>query len=483
VIAPCTVQIPVDRVPAHVVILRSGRPLRSDRRAARGVLLREGDELRVGRLGVLRFNYAGNRYRVTRARARLRCRDLVVQAGRPAARVLALSLQAGFVDVRAGGSSPRRALVVTPESLTVATAGGTGLEVVRDAAAHATRARTLDEPIEVAATSNQALRLTARVTYKAIADAAGLRLDVWPFSLSAAQRTPVPADGLVAFWADGLDCSRGCAAADATPGWPLKPFHEQHAIRSGLNELRPANFHVALDIEARDGQAVYPISSGYVRVLQVSGPDERVQVGRFVYWHIDRIVSNGQYAQAYVTALGRVKYAFKHLAFSELLGGQYLNPLRPGGRMLAPWSNTEVPVIGRPEIFSDGRATIEAFGPQSYVERASYKTPVLAPAALAWRLFDASGRPVTGLEWALRGSQHYATSLKPVIFAPGATNPGFGCFFTRVLCIPTWRYWLAGGLSRRLPLATLAPGRYRLATYAWDWAGNTSARDDWVTVR
>jgi hypothetical protein len=64
-----------------------------------------------------------------------------------------------------------------------------------------------------------------------------------------------------------------------------------------------------------------------------------------------------------------------------------------------------------------------------------------------------------------------------VIFAPGASNPGFVCFFTRVRCIPNWTYRLAGGLTPPLPLRTLPPGRYRLTVYAWDWAGNTSALD------
>jgi hypothetical protein len=82
----------------------------------------------------------------------------------------------------------------------------------------------------------------------------------------------------------------------------------------------------------------------------------------------------------------------------------------------------------------------------------------------------------------MRGSQHFATSLKPVIFAPGASNPGFNCFFRRRRCIPNWVYWLAGGLTQPLPLAGLAPGRYRLTVYAWDWVGNTSALDYWIEL-
>jgi hypothetical protein len=69
-----------------------------------------------------------------------------------------------------------------------------------------------------------------------------------------------------------------------------------------------------------------------------------------------------------------------------------------------------------------------------------------------------------------------------VIFAPGAANPGFECFYTQLRCIPNWVYNLAGGLTGPLPLAGFRRGRYRLTVYAWDWAGNESALDDWIQV-
>jgi hypothetical protein len=56
------------------------------------------------------------------------------------------------------------------------------------------------------------------------------------------------------------------------------------------------------------------------------------------------------------------------------------------------------------------------------------------------------------------------------------------CFSTQPRCIPNWVYNLAGGLTAPLPLAGLPPGRYRLTVYAWDWAGNKSALDDWLTL-
>jgi hypothetical protein len=82
----------------------------------------------------------------------------------------------------------------------------------------------------------------------------------------------------------------------------------------------------------------------------------------------------------------------------------------------------------------------------------------------------------------MRGTGYLSPALKPVIFAPGAANPGFACFYTRLRCIPNWVYNLAGGLTEPLPLAGLRRGRYRLSVYAWDWAGNKSALDDWIHV-
>jgi hypothetical protein len=316
-----------------------------------------------------------------------------------------------------------------------------------------------------------------RRSYTGIADARGLRLDVWPFSISRLQRPATRHDALPPYWADGLPCSVGCTAPGAIPGWPLKPFHRQHAIRAGINELRPANFHVGVDIEARNSQPVYAIQSGYATIRYPGTGDVNVDVGSFYYWHINPSVGDGQYVVAYKTVIGHVLDGFYHLALSEGTTSDYLNPLRPGGS-LRPYRNSEPPIIGIPRIFRDGRVIVGAFGPQSFVQRGMpYETPVLAPSSLAWRLYNSRNKALTGLEWAMRGSQNFPPSLKPTIFAPGASNPGFECFLTRRRCIPNWVYWLAGGLTRPLPLDSLAHGRYRLTVYAWDWAGNTSALD------
>jgi hypothetical protein len=478
-IAACAVHVPMPGLPAHVQVVRGGETLAPSTVSFLG----RDDEVRVSPGGLLTFSYAGNGYRVSPGRFRLTCRQVLLGRGATPRRqtILAMQLLSGRVRVSAGPLS-RRALVVTDEMLTLATHRGTTYVVDRNPGTHRTRAWTLNQLIVAASAGEQTVRINARFTYAAIADHRGLRLNVWPFSIKPAQRRPSPVDGLVPYWADGQPCAVGCRPPGAIPGWPLKPFHQQHAVRSGLNELRPANFHIGIDIEGRNGQAVYPIESGRVQLFDVGTQEEHVQVGRFQYWHIHHLVSPGQYAVAYRTDLGKVLYDARHIALIELSPqGARINPLRPG-HTLSPYTDTEPPVIGTPRVFAGGRVMVGAFDPQSFVQKAHYLTPVLAPAALAWRLFSAGGRPLTGLQWALRGTENYPPSLKPAIFAPGTRNPGYLCFAFRRVCIPTWNYWLAGGLTVPLPVDILGPGRYRLSVYAWDWAGNASALDDWITL-
>ncbi len=505
VIGPCATHVPIPRIPAAVVVIRQGQRLTpapqstssptapqeattpgtatTDEPVVSDLFLQAGDEIRAAGHAALTFAYEGNRYEVTRGQSGLECRSVALSP-RPHARridVLAVTLQSGRVRVRSGRYA-RRALVLSPEMLAHATVRGTRFIVERSPAGRRTTAHTLNRLIVAERASDQALRINSRVTYTAISDTRGLRLDVWPFSLSRLQRPTTPSDGLPPYWADGRFCSVGCTAAGAIAGWPLRPFHRQHAVRAGINELRRANFHVAVDIEARNYQPVYAIQSGYATVRYRGTPDVNVDVGAFYYWHINPTVSNGEYVVAYKTVIGRVLRSFYHVAVSEGSTSDYLNPLRPGGS-LRPYTNTEPPIIGVPHIFRDGRVTVGAFGPQSFVQTGMpYETPVLAPSSLAWRLYDAHGHALTGLEWAMRGSQNYPPSLKHVIFAPGAANPGFECFLTKRRCIPKWVYWLAGGLTPALPLTSLRRGRYRLTVYAWDWADRRSALDDWFKV-
>jgi hypothetical protein len=477
-IAACAAHVPLRHLSAHVVVVREGHRVRGRR-----IHLQAGDSLRVGRPAVLRITIAGNRYRISHGTSSLACRRLAIgpRPAGPRTGVLAVALRSGRVRVTAGAHA-RRALVLTPEMLAFAPQPRTTFVVNRIARGATTRAWTLDRRLVAARASDTAVRINARPSYTAISDAQGVRLDIWPFSVSRHQRPTGPADRLHPYWADGLPCSVGCHAAGSVDGWPLQPFHQQHALRAGINELRPANFHVGVDIAARDGAAVYAIQSGVAHIRYPESPDVNVDVGRFYYWHVTPMVADGQYVTAYRTQLGTVLGGEHHIALSEGTTDDYLNPLRPGGS-LEPYHDHEPPIIGLPRIFADGSATVGAFDPQSFVGPvAPNETPVLAPSSLAWRLYGAHGRPLTGLLWAMRGSQNYPSVLKSTIFAPGASNPGYLCFFDHRRCIPNWVFRLAGGLTEPLPLNSLPAGRYRLTVYAWDWAGNTSALDDWITL-
>jgi hypothetical protein len=286
-------------------------------------------------------------------------------------------------------------------------------------------------------------------------------LDVFPFAPSPENRPPARRDGLPRSFRAGA-CSTGCRPGVARRGWPIKPFFATHALRAGLNERRDSGFHVGIDIQAPNRARVYALTSGRASVPQASGDDERVRVGRLEYWHLDRRVSAGDRVIAYRTVIGTIKRNFKHVHLSEIgPGGAYLDPLRPGGRVLAPYGDSERPVIRAPQR-RRGRLVVEAFDPQSTNSFAGrYRTPVLAPAALAWRV---RGGP---LRWVIRGRWLQPEAVGAV-YAPGARSPGFSCFRYRVVCIPTCRYVLAAGAPRR---------GTRITAYAWDWAGNVVARD------
>jgi hypothetical protein len=144
------------------------------------------------------------------------------------------------------------------------------------------------------------------------------------------------------------------------------------------------------------------------------------------------------------------------------------------------YGNHAAPVIGRPTIASDGEVIAAAYSPQTCVRRTTYTTPVLAPAGMAYRLYDSRGAAVTPLQWAFRGTHLLSWSEHALIYAPSAHAPGYACFATRSVCVPHWVYRVAGGLAPPLP-AFLPAGRYRLTIHAWDWVDNVTALDTRVT--
>jgi hypothetical protein len=253
----------------------------------------------------------------------------------------------------------------------------------------------------------------------------------------------------------------------------VKPFHAQHALRSGLNEWRPANMHIGIDIQAKFDSPVYAIQAGTARIGGRGTSDIHVGVGNYEYWHIDPAIGEGAHVRR-GQVVGHIIFAARHLHLSEVRGGAYLNPLRPGGRVLKPWSDHEPPIIGAPH--RDGGVVYdEVFDPQSFRLTLGYRTPVLAPAAVAWRARDSSGSALTPLQFAYRGSQHYPSSAKYAIYGPGThapdnpavNSPGWLCFDRAFVCVPKWNYRLPGVPSD-------ASG---ISIYAWDWDGNKSVLD------
>ena len=169
----------------------------------------------------------------------------------------------------------------------------------------------------------------------------------YPFARSRFERRATLFDHLVPFWQDGRPCSVGCRPAGVVAGWPLRPFHEQHPLRAGINELRGSGFHLGIDIQTAGQAHVYAIQSGRAHVIQAHGGDSRVQIGHYIYWHVKLAVREAEYISAYRTAIGKVMHNVRHLHLSEVdASGGYLNPLRPAGRGLAPWEDLEPPVIG-----------------------------------------------------------------------------------------------------------------------------------------
>jgi hypothetical protein len=262
------------------------------------------------------------------------------------------------------------------------------------------------------------------------------------------------------------------------PGWPVRPFHRAHLLRAGMNELRPANLHFGVDILARDGTPVYAVQGGTAQAIVTTGVDARVRVGSFEYWHIRPLVHEGQYVRPYATPVGVVLPRAGHVHLSEVRGAQYLNPLRPGGRVLAPWRDTAPPVLAPPRVLRGGRVLIRGFDPQT---SGASRTPVLGLAGLAYRLYGEGGRR-GGLHWAFRGTRHLPNRLRGRVYAPGSHPAQAECATNPHPCRPDWRYRLAGGLAPRLQLR---PRRaYRLVAYAFDWAGHRSALDTrFVVVR
>jgi hypothetical protein len=260
---------------------------------------------------------------------------------------------------------------------------------------------------------------------------------------------------------------------DAAPsyGWPLRPFHKQHLIRSGFGEPRfgaeQRNFHFGIDLPAAGATPVYAVAGGtaflepdHVAVLR--GPP-RAPDG-FSYWHIVPAVGEHNAVRP-DQLLGWVKPLWGHLHFAQILDGRWVNPLRPGA--LTPYSDSRRPEISKVSVehLSDGRVNVivDASVAPARPPKPPWQHARLAPSLVRWRLLVAH---TAASAW--RDAVDFRVLIPPNslfadVYAPG-TRPNWPNQPGR------YRFYLARDWNvRRLPA-----GRYAIEVQAIGRLGLTA---------
>jgi hypothetical protein len=272
-------------------------------------------------------------------------------------------------------------------------------------------------------------------------------------------------------------CSLLVALATSSPaaggyGWPVKPFHRQHAVRGYFGDPRigadgrggtSRSLHFGIDISAPNGTSVFATISGRISrhplhpkdVLLVSSGNVT-----FEYWHIVPVVDSG-YAVAYRTLIGRVEAPWLHVHFSERHGSTYLNPLRPGG--LTPYGDTTRPVVRD--------LGLERHGARVDLVAEVYDTTPL-PVPKPW-----NDKPVTPalVEYRVRGPHLTGRWTVASDFRGALPARSFDAVYTSATSqnhAPScgrYRFVLARGWQA-------APGSYLLDVRVCDTAGNAGTR-------
>jgi murein DD-endopeptidase MepM/ murein hydrolase activator NlpD len=277
------------------------------------------------------------------------------------------------------------------------------------------------------------------------------------------------------------------AAAGATYGWPLRPFDKQHAVRSFFDDPRAegigvSSFHFGIDISAPDGTPVYAVADGVAR-LQPDAVAIIAETGdrTFSYWHVDPTVPD----LARVTAgeqIATIKQGFGHVHFTEIHGGRYVNPLRPGG--IAPYVDSTSPAVvslfaasGTRKLALDSlHGTVDLLvdtydTPPPPLPAPPWNLTRVAPALIRWRLLRDDA---TSAQW--RTAVDFRSYLAPKetfssVYAPWTTlnEPGRPARLV---------YYLSHGWdSTRVP-----NGRYRLQVGVFDSQGNYAVAGLWLNV-
>lgn len=210
-----------------------------------------------------------------------------------------------------------------------------------------------------------------------------------------------------------------CTAAP-TYGWPVKPFHRPHAVRGSFGDprvgLAPSgdgltySFHTGVDVVADDGTPVYATLSGSA-LLDPKNPDAIwISDGlgtSFSYWHVVPAVRAGEHVVAYETIIGHVQRPWGHVHFSEIRGGQFQNPLRPGA--MGPYVDHTAPELtdvtlehaGRPVPMADAHGSLAVIAqvddPPANPVAPPWDGLAVMPAEVRWRVVGEHG---AGTRWA-----------------------------------------------------------------------------------
>jgi hypothetical protein len=195
--------------------------------------------------------------------------------------------------------------------------------------------------------------------------------------------------------------SRNTAPEKYAYSWPIQPFRRQHPVRGYFGDPRIANhrrsrqFHFGIDISAPNGTPVFATLTGTASIHPLHATTILIASPRaeFSYWHVIPAISNGQRVVAYRTVIGHVEAPYAHVHFSEMRGGRYLNPLRPGA--LGPYRDDTRPTIRSVVLDRDLTLVAQAYDETPIaIPRPWHDLPVM-PALVRWRVLDAKRRPLT----------------------------------------------------------------------------------------
>jgi hypothetical protein len=276
---------------------------------------------------------------------------------------------------------------------------------------------------------------------------------------------------VLAIVAGGVTALSAAGVASAYP-WPVKPFDDQHAVRSAFCDPRlwagsdgtAGAFHFGVDIVAADGTPVYSVAPGTVFRRPDSVAVRQADGHEFSYWHVTATVTEHEFVRA-GELLGFVTPGWGHVHFAESDRRGYLNPLRPGA--LEPFSDWTAPVVARVDAdVQNGQldATAEAYDPPPITPPPPWHDARWAPALVRWRLLRGG---IEVLPWTTAAD--FRTNWLPpqrfaTVYAPGTAqnHPGLPGRYV---------FWLARGRD----VTSFAPGTYVLEVEAEDTAGNTGA--------